>query len=206
MFGGLEYWQNPCFTLKIALPETFVTQGELRERACGRIVVRNLVWDDAQHAEILRRHLRFWGGAGESLEGMFAPDVLAALLETLDDIFGGRTPRSAVSLAKTVLELGEVESRSIGAAELPRLQRELYRRFAPLRLDSKQQGVWRGDRFIALNDQPFRALDALWRARRGDSTELLRGVAGSKQNVHTLVNDGSASSGATAGWRTIVHL
>ena len=185
MFGGLEFWQNPSFTLKIALPETLLTQDRLHERACGRIVLRNLVWSDVQHAEILRRHLHFWGGAEESLDEMFAPGVLATLLGTLDDIFGGRTPRSAVSLARAVLELAA--SRPIEAADLPRLQRELYRRCAPLRLDGKLHGVWRGERFIALNDQPYLALDALWRARKGDSTKLLFDVAGSKQNVHTLV-------------------
>jgi hypothetical protein len=187
MFGWLELWQNPSFMLKAVLPPAVAEQGRLHERARGRVVFRALAWSVEQHEAIIAQRLSYWSGVAVELGDVLTPANWAQVSAALDDIFGGSTPRSAVSLAEAIRDLWPARHWPLQQGEEERVRRELYRRHALLRLDKQQRGVWRGERFIGLADQPYEALRALWEAGEGDTLAALRDVAGSDGNMHTLV-------------------
>ena len=61
----------------------------------------------------------------------------------------------------------------------------------PLRIDLEAHGVWRGPRFIRLDDQPLNFLSLLYTRRRHPinwEDDELRTLAGSKGNVHSLAS------------------
>lgn len=188
LFGWLDLWQHPCFVLKAVLTPGVATGCELEKQVRGRVVVRHLRWAPEKHDAILQRHLVFLGDEQELVvDSAVVPAVAEAARTVLVDIFGELSPRSATCLAETMLDTLQQASPTPDEGYVELLQRELYGRFAPLRIERKRLGVWRGERFIPLAERPFRAFEVLWDAKGDDTWTALMDVAGSKENIHTLI-------------------
>ena len=118
---------------------------------------------------------------------MMANDIaVASLAEVLVDIGGEHTPKCWITAAD---QLANAAATYAGGALVDDgMRRSLYRAPCTLTIDSDRHGVWRGQRFVELSDQLFRVFSALWTGGVSVDWEVLRKIAGSKDNVNTLVH------------------
>jgi predicted ATPase len=185
--GWLEPWQHRGFVLKGALPSAYVKLGNLEARARGRIALRKLTWDLSQCRELAIHRLCFRAVDEARARSIMANDsAVGSLAEVLADIGGEHTPKCWIAAAD---QLASTAATYAGGALVDNeIRRSLYRTLAPLRIDSDRQGVWRGQHFVALSDQLFRIFSALWKGGVSVDWEKLREIAGTKDNVNTLVH------------------
>jgi hypothetical protein len=198
LFGWLDLTYHPGFILVAAIPLGIVRQGEVIERARGRVSVVPLDWTVVECHHIAERHIRLatTGQDGNhSLVGYATPGLLDQMGQLIEHEFGAQVPAGWVALAETLLFLTQ---RAIKPLPRPLTQKHAaevkyayFQRHMRLRLDKETHGVWRGPRFIPIDDQPLNFLLLLHR-RAGrpinwDDDEL-QDFAGSKANVHSLAS------------------
>jgi hypothetical protein len=104
----------------------------------------------------------------------------------LETDYGTPTPKGWIALAELLLDFA---SRSGVPDSDADICRAYYARYMLLRFDksSNRRGVWRGPKFIPLDEQPFRLAEMIAQQKGLPiSSEDLKRVAGSLNNVHML--------------------
>jgi hypothetical protein len=185
LFDWLELMHHDGLAVATAVTPAVLEQADLVRRARGRANVVRLNWSRDQVRALADRHIAVATDQQmQSLEQVVNPDLLQRLEAMIETEYGTPTPRGWIALAELLLDLAS--SVPLRQSE-DEIKRAFYARFMPLRLDPHHRGVWRGSKFISLDEQPFQLLKALVQ-RKGSpvpSDELVR-VVGSLKNVHTL--------------------
>jgi hypothetical protein len=187
LFDWLELMHHDGLAVFTAVTPDVLERGNLVQRARGRVNVVRLNWSCDQVRVLAERHIAVATDQQvQSLEQLVNPDLLQRLEAMIETEYGTPAPRGWIALAELLLDLASQASVPLHQTE-DEIKRAFYARFIPLRLDPHHRGVWRGSKFISLDEQPFQLLQALVQHKGSavPSDELAR-VVGSLGNVHTL--------------------
>lgn len=197
LFGWLELMQHPGLSLIAAVPQPLLYEGDVVQQARGRVTVYHLQWSMEQGEQIAARHIA-QALALPTLPSMnqyVTPTVLMEMSHLIASEYTHQAPSGWVALAETILYLAHRPASPLvlplAMDQLPALKHAFYERHLHLRLDNEAHGVWRGPRFIPLDERPLELLNLLYQ-RRGRpinwDDEPLRQLALSKSNVHSIVS------------------
>lgn len=189
LFDWLELMHHDGLAVVTAVTPETLAQGDLVARARGRVSVTRLHWTRDQVRALANRHIMTATDQQiRSLE-QSSPELVQPLEAMIEAEYGMPTPQGWVALAELLLDLASRFGVPLRQSE-DELKCAFYARFMPLRLDKtpNHRGIWRGPKFIPLDEQPFRLIEALVQPNGKPvlSNDLKR-VAGSLNNVHTLV-------------------
>lgn len=190
MFGWLELMHHPRFIVVTAVPTTLLQQGNIEARARHRLRRISLHWEEAECRQIAEKHMQ-QALADETahLSTYAVEEVLVEMGKVVVAEYGRSIPSGWVTLAETLLHLAQ--NHPLQPEHIPLVKRTFYGRHMLLRLDTAAHGVWRGPRFIGLDDQPLEFVTLLLQ-RRGHpinwEDDQLRLLAGSKNNVHSIAS------------------
>lgn len=190
LMGWLELMHHPGFALVAAIPTRVFEETNLTARTRGRANVTSPLWSGEETRKVGDRYLNAaTSGMLEKMEELIKPRALAALSRRMKTIAPRENPRAWIEIVHIGLEIGQTHKLPLNPDALEILWNEYVLRCFPLRLDPNpaRRGLWRGEKFIALDDQPFRFAQMLWNAHGSPvSVEELKQVAGSYGNIHTL--------------------
>lgn len=198
LFGWLDLTYHPGFALVAAVPLDIVREGEVIERARGRVSVILLDWTVAECQLLAERHIQLALAEqdGEHPLATYAtPELLDEMGGTIQKEFGSPTPAGWVALAETLLFLVQRMTNPLSPPLTPKqaskVKQAYFQRHMLLHMDVAKHGVWRGPRFIAVDEQPLHFLRLLHH-RAGKpinwDDEELQFVAGSPANVHSIAS------------------
>lgn len=156
--------QRKRFGIKVGLPVALeIGVAEVDQLARSRVTVATYRWDERQLGTIAGRLVHAASDGQVPVDRWFEPPIAERLWEDLRQIWGTPGPAAAAALARCIVEEGPVPAP--GPREFGAVQRRLYERFAPIRLDgdAARRIVWRGRRPIYLDDAQFRCFEVLWR-------------------------------------------
>lgn len=197
LFDWLELMHHDGLAVVTAVTPETLAQSDLVRRARGRVSVTKLHWTLEQVRALANRHII---AATEqqihALEQLAAPHLVQQLETMIEAEYGMPTPQGWSALAELLLDFASQSSIPL-KTQFDDLRLAYFERFMPLRLDQTlhHRGVWRGPKFIPLDEQPFRLVEALIQ-KRGipvSSEDLGRVVGMSKgksklANLHTLAH------------------
>jgi len=194
LFSGLDVLANRQFVVVAAVPEELLAERRLVAGARGRVAAVFPNWDEGDCRLIAARHLCVALDREPdelTLADFATPDVLAAAARVIVEQYERPAPAGWVHLAETLLYLTHRSGLSIRPpiSDAGVVLRMFFARHMKLRLDRELRAVWRGPRLLRLDEQPYNFI-ALLHAR-GDERlnwddDMLRSLAGTKGNVHTL--------------------
>ncbi|MCB8917487.1 MAG: winged helix-turn-helix domain-containing protein [Ardenticatenaceae bacterium] len=197
LFDWLDIMHQPGFALVAAVPPPTIERGQLVARTRGRVSVLHLNWQTEQGIAIADRLIRQALPAGAkhmSLNSLADERTIADMAEVIAGEYGYQAPAGWVTLAETILYLDGKDGRS-GSGQLEdrslEVQRAYFARHMKIAVDEDAHGIWRGPKFMHLDDRPFQFVRLLLQ-RRGnpinwDDNEL-RILAGSPGNVHSIAS------------------
>jgi hypothetical protein len=153
-----------------------------------------LSWSPEQCRQIAERHIRQALSQPLPLRALATESLLGKVAEMIEEEFGETAvPAGWAALAETLLYLSQRERKPVPLREscFGEVVRAFFGRHMQLRIDEEAHGVWRGPRFIRLDEQPLNFL-ALLQQRRGHPINWddpdLRFLAGSKGNVYSIAS------------------
>jgi hypothetical protein len=198
LFEWLELTHHPGLALAAAIPLEMLEQGEIIHRARGRVSVVHLRWTLEQAHEIATRHIRrALNDSASSLPAFATPPLLDHLQQLIIEEYGHHAPAGWVALAETLLYFCQQQhgvsliSLPLSEAHFRAIKSTFFARHMPLLVAEESHGVWRGHRFIRLDEQPLRFV-ALLRRRDGrpvnSDDEELFSLAHSKANIHSIAS------------------
>ncbi len=198
LFGWLDLTYHPGFALVAAVPLDIVREGNVIEQARGRVSVISLDWTAAECRTLAERHIQLAMTDEEDIHSLTTyavPELLNEMDKTIQEEFDSPSPAGWVSLAETLLFLthqpANALARPLTLEQADILKQAYFQRHMLLRIDDQHHGVWRGPRFIAVDEQPMHFLRLLHR-RAGKpinwDDQDLQFVAGSPANVHSIAS------------------
>ena len=190
LFGWLTIMHHPGFIVVATVPLSILAQRDMIKRARGRVHVHYLTWTHNQCRDIADRHIQTALGKSQAtLKDYLDQVTLAEMACVIEEAYGEPAPAGWVDLAETTLYL--VQHEALNHNPLQAVKTHFFSRHMLLQIDTDAHGVWRGPRFIRLDEQPLELLKLLYR-RRGHpinwDDDDLRRLAGSKNNVHSIVS------------------
>jgi len=192
LFGWLTLWEFDGFVLRAAVSEKLLRQNNLMTFIRGRATFVPLRWSVQECREVANRSLQAATDSQvQTLSAILSDDLLKTIETRLETLYGGPSPQGWVQLAALALKEYAKTGQPLSTTEHTNwLLRNYFATYVPLRLEPNRQGVWRGPQFIALDEQPYRVFETLWRNRKSDyfeTSEALMRVAGTQGNLHTLI-------------------
>lgn len=192
LFSWLELMQQPGLTLMAAVPRAAAEEVDLVAHARGRVNFARLDWETDRVWAMTEKCLRAaLNDQSVQLDQLITPDALKELGERLAAEYGEVSPQGWVWLTETLLHCGSRDSAGLplGADSADRLWRDLCARHFPLELIAGR-GVWRGPRFIAIDPQPLRFLEILWRSHEPINIDSpgMESVLGDTRNPKNLMH------------------
>jgi hypothetical protein len=194
LFGWLELMHHPGFVLVAAVPTSILQESQSELRARHRVRHVSLSWTVEQCRQIAIKHI---AQALGQLEVNLADYIEERLIEEVTIViereYGASVPGAWVALAETILHLThhKIMPTPLKLSDLLQLQHAYYARHFPLRLDIERLGVWRGPRFLHLDQRPFDFLTLLFQ-RRGTPANYedsdVRLTVGSANNMHSMAS------------------
>lgn len=188
LFDWHELMHHDGLAIVTAVTPEVLKQGDLVRRARGRTGVVKLDWTYDQVRAVANRYVTIATERQiQSLEQLATSEILEPLEAMIENEYGTPTPQGWIALAELLLDFALRLGIPITVSK-DKIQLEYFARFMPLRLDkTNRRGIWRGPKFIPLDERPFCFVETLVRHRgTAVSSEQLKGVAGSPSNVHTL--------------------
>jgi hypothetical protein len=193
LFGWLDLMHHPGFSLVAAVPTEILQESNIEARARHRLRRISLEWNEEACRSIAEKHMQQALAEEKACLSEYAvEDVIGSTGRLIEMEYGRPVPAGWVDLAETLLYLTQnLLPPPLQANHVDRVKRAFYARHMPLCLDLPRHGVWRGPRFIALDEQPLNFVELLLR-RRGhpinwDDQEL-RLLAMTKANVHSIAS------------------
>lgn len=192
LFGWLELAHHPGFAVIAAVPDTLLADGMVVSRARGRARSLNLRWTHQSCEQIAHRHIQQGTGNNLGLLDLVDGELLAQLTAVMAAEYGGAAPAGWVALAEALLYLrnrSKGSHKPFSVADVEAITRTFFTRHMLLSIDPDVRGVWRGPKYIQLDDQPLAFIHLLYQ-RRGHpinwSDTALRNIAGSPDNVYSI--------------------
>ena len=195
LFSWLKLMEHPGFAVAVAFPKVIFQRHQIGLRTRSRARIFELEWLGEQMNEIAARFLSVATNKEVcSLERLASPELLQRVGNWLLEEYGEPAPQGWVNLSRLLLDIFAEKNYPLGEEHFREITYRFYKEYMPLCFDlnTLQPGVWRGPRFIPLDEQPFQFLKtlSLTHLPAASSPEkvdrALIKVAGSKGNVHTL--------------------
>jgi len=196
LFDWLELMHHEGLAVVTAVTPEVFKQANLVQRARGRVSVTKLQWTREQCRTLADRHIAAaTERQAQSLEQLVNPNLVQRLEAMIEAEYGTPTPQGWIALAEILLDFVSQSGKPLDAKLDAEIHRAYFARFMPLRLDKtpNHRGIWRGPKFISLDEQPFRLVEALAQQKGMpvSSEDLGRVVGLSKSksklaNIHTL--------------------
>jgi hypothetical protein len=195
LFSWLDLMHHPGFCMITAVPTQL--KQNIEPRARDRLRAQTLQWSMAECRKIAERHMQLALSTDKAvrLTEYAATAVLDEMAELIRQEYGRTVPAGWVALAETLLHLANRSHKPLPKPlqvnSLVELKQHFFARHMPMRLDLESHGVWRGPRFIGLDERLLEFVELLFR-RQGrpanwDDQDMRR-VAGSDNNMHSLAS------------------
>src|SRR5581483_2219613 len=146
---------HPRFLVIAAVPEDLIRNAALMTAPHPRVNFVRLTWTTEQCRRIADRHIHAaTDGALETMQALAEPTLLDTLEQMILQEFQEPVPRGAVDLARLLLHAGASRTSRLHDGHLTDLRQKYFAENMPLILDitAKRRGVWRGPRFIELDE------------------------------------------------------
>ncbi len=197
LFGWMELMHHPGFSVVTAVSSDLLRKSKIETRAFHRVRRVFLEWTTDQCQQIAKKHLRLAMGGDEDIHlSSYATEaVLTEIGKVIEKEYGRSVPAGWVAFSETILYLTQASKNPLPLplqiSQLPMIKRAFFSRHMFLRLDMDAYGVWRGPRFIALDEKLLDFLHLLLQ-RHGhpvswDDQELHL-FAGSSNNLHSIAS------------------
>ncbi|CAG0962231.1 hypothetical protein ANRL3_00953 [Anaerolineae bacterium] len=187
----LELMHHQGLALIAALP-SHLCDDKLKARMRGRIAIVRMQWTEDQTIEIANRHICVSTNREiQSISELATQRLLGKLTKIVHDEFEEPAPLAWVGLAQVLLQIVARFSHPLDVLHFDEVKHEYFRKYLQLLPEATltRRGVWRGPKFIPLDDQPFRFLQTLCQTP-GKAFDLedqrLKDIAATKGNIHTL--------------------
>lgn len=195
LFGWMELMHHPGFSVITAVPTNLLQKSNIEMRAYHRVRRIFLEWSIDQCRQIAEKHLRLAMGDNEDihLSSYVTESVLVKMGQVIEEEYGSHVPDGWVALSEVIFHLMKSLHLSLPLQEkqFPIIKQAFFSRHMPLRLDMDAQGVWRGPRFIALDEKLLEFLHLLLH-RHGHPVnwedQQLRLFAGSPDNLYSIAS------------------
>lgn len=181
----LSQVDSPEFFLKAAVPNTII-QRKFLDRIISRLSVMHLEMDEEILGAIIGRHLQIaTNGQLINLADLATETVIDQARHIIYELYNSQAIGGWLGWVETLIYLYDKLPVKSQVSDPDEATFQFFQRHVPLRLDSKQQGVWRGPQFLALDRQPYELLVKLFALRGQPSPEALLALAGSSANLNT---------------------
>lgn len=190
----LDLMQHDKFRFVVAMPGELVERIGLFAATRARMNLTRLDWTPAECRKIADWHVRAaTDGQVSGIGALAEPAVIQELEHIIEREFGQPVPRGAVDLAHLILDFATKTATPLKRQHLTDLVQKYFAEYMRLHLEThtRRRGVWRGPRFIELDEQTYKLLSFLAQ-RTGRATPPLDhdliALATSKSNVQMLVH------------------
>jgi len=192
LFGWLKPLQIKNFYIKATFSQTMATKVDLQTLTRGRVDYIALQWTETQCVEIVNRHLSAaTQGLLNQLSQLATTPLLKSLKKDIPHLDDNPLPQYWLWAIGAMLK--SYQSRQgelpLGNDASTNILATYYKNYVPLRLEANKQGVWRGETYIPLNEQPYIFLETLWNIPIDTyANDALRKEMGSPENMNTVAS------------------
>lgn len=195
LFSWLKLMEHPGFSISATFPAALYRKHQIGIRTRSRARIFELEWSSADVEEIVQNRLKAaTSGQISSLGQLASPALLNRLDAWLTGEYSQPTPQGWVNLARVLLDSLASRKGRLAEDHFEEIVYRFFETYMPIYFDlnSNEPGIWRGPRFISLEEQPYNFLRALSATNAaasispGRAERSLIQVAGSKGNIHTL--------------------
>ncbi len=184
--------KNKGLALVGAMNNQLAEKINLIKTARGLINLVTLNWSAEEIRTMAEKHLRAaTGGTLERVEDLFESSLVTELEQLILAEYAALAPRGWIDLVRIGLGMRGVSGTPLGLGSALELKTTFFETCMPLRIDPNPsvRGVWRGPRFIEMDEAPYNFFRVLWK-KQGQVTvfEDFRGLAKSKEYLNTLAS------------------
>lgn len=181
LIGWLEPMQHDGLKAIVALPFGY-NKRKVQVLTRGRASIFQIESSPSQNHLIIQNYLRAaTEGDVQTLEELCDVNIAAFAEQIIEDVFTFPTIGGWIKMLEILLEMRARPEKQISEGQI---QAEFYSRFAPLRMIGKIPGVWRGYKWIPLENALYEFLRILFSHQKQYVDHRL--VPTSKGNLHTL--------------------
>ncbi len=169
------------------VPDQLVREGDLLKKMRGRVRAYPLTTDREHAIQAVNQHLTAATGGKITCLAEIAEETLVNPLERLIcEQYGCLAIGAWVGIALLLLEKREASDKILDEGSLASICKAFFSQHCPLRLG--RGGVWRGEKFIELEEAQFELAEKLWEAKeKGQPAVDYRVMRLSKENMHTRI-------------------
>lgn len=206
LFSWLSIMEHPDWSIRAALPYVCLKEGQLAEHTSGRLDITRLNYDQVTIQQILAGYMRLaTGGEYSSLEKFVTTAVLEQAQEEIQAVYQEPTLAGWINWVEALFDTIVKSKGDIPLSDSKAITRTYYERHFPLRLSPNRQGVWRGPQYLALDERPYELLKKLFDLRGRPDPMTLQDLAGSNENLNTLMSRLRGDIEPLKGTRIYLH-
>ncbi len=189
LFSWLSLMEHPDWSIRAALPYICIKEGQLVTHTSGRLDITRLNYDQVTIYEVLTGYLLLaTDGQYNDLSMLIEPAILEEAQKEIQAIFQQPTLAGWINWVDALLATIAQSACEIPISDTKAIIRTYYERHFPLRLIPDRQGVWRGPQYLPLDERPYELLKKLFALRGHSDPSLLLEIAGSGDNLNTLMS------------------
>lgn len=192
LFGWLKPLQIKNFYIKAAFSKLMAEKINLNQLTRGRVDYVTLQWTEAQCIEIVHRHLAAaTHNSLTQLSQLATPSLINRLKKDIPHLNNAPLPQYWLWATTAMLKVYQTQKYQLplDVNAITNVLITYYKNYVPLRLETGKQGVWRGETFIPLADQPYIFLETLWNIPMGTyANDALLNRMGSPENINTVAS------------------
>lgn len=193
LYQWLSLAQKDGFRVIAAASEQLVTSNDLVRKTRGRVKTHLLQISSQEVYEAADLHIQAaTDGEVCTIASLAVPDLLARLEKFICDEFGQLAVGAWIKLGQELLNINDPADEPIENTDenYSRICSGFFRNNCKLHLfaDDNMKGVWRGHKFIPLEDAQFELAEKLWHAKTMGYRPVDHNTMQlSKENMHTRV-------------------
>ncbi|GEM_PF-889740 len=188
LFDWLEPMQHIGLRIVAAMSHSIVDKSGLLHKTRGRVNAIYVEATENRTMEIIGRHLQAaTGGQIKQISDLADAELLARLTSLTINEFGVPACAGWLGIVDILLEYAKQAGMPSSRDAYPEIEAAYYKKYCPLRLipSHDRRGVWRGHKFLQLDEGPYELLEKLWRQRGKPMDHQAMGTM-KKEYVHTL--------------------
>ena len=189
LFSSFDLMEQPGYAVRAAFPNVSAIRGLISTGVSGRLTLVRLDYAQPVIDEMIGRHLLVATNQQfDSFNRLASASVLKQAIQEIKVLYDHASVAGWLNWTETTLAVYAEQSATKPLTNAKQLAYNFYLRHAPLRLDTIEQGVWRGPQFLSLDRQPFDIMTKLFELRGRSSPDALAAIAGSPANLNTLIS------------------
>lgn len=184
----LDLMEHPSWHLKMSLPYSQTVQKLIEVKSNGRLQLFYANYDIQDIQNTVGHYINMaTSGQVHSVDALASKSVRKQAATVIRADYGEESLAGWLYWAETLLYLrAQLSDETISDADNATLH--FYARHMPLRLDPYRHGVWRGPQFFPLDGQPYEVVTKLFSLKGQSAPDALVKVAGSGQNLNTIMS------------------